>query len=862
MGRVRSASWRFTARPSLEEMSRHGKRLFYFLFPVPYSLFPIPYSLASILLAALVLFAGMSARAEIQPSQVLVLVNNDTKISSEVAQMYQKLREIPAANILRLSLGTSREISRDEFRTRIAGPVRKFLESNPAIRCILTTSGFPYVFQAPSEEGAAVDNELATVLRAEPKDRKRGQPNPLFLHGINSYAITDPRRMKMVFVTRLDGPDLKTITRMAEDAIATEKSGLQGPVYGDAQGLDGVTGYGEGDASIRAAIDRLSGAGFESKLDLKQETWLQPKGGVGYQAAGAAFYVGWYKYRDFQDIFGRQGLARGAIAWHIASGEAANLWDPNERGWCVNLLRRGAAVTLGPVREPYVTAFPHGDIFLESLLTGATIAESYWLALPQVSWNMVILGDPLYRPFALKPKPSLVARAYVSTDPNHVLEKGKTSSLLVQLECVGPTGSATPAMTAVAAPEMGLAAASGTVTIPPLKAGEAAVLRVPSVTAGNDPSGMFRLILQVQNDGEKFRRIVLEGRTGFSRLTGGLLSKSQMFVSPSGLQVISGEPGKSRLFDTETLRSVPIVPPKGFALIGAEFSRNGSHIALALLNLQQKKAGVVISDNKLGNVQALPAGFRFQRWIEEDEVLLQGPNGPILHSVGGGEDRAVDVPTGWSATIIPGTKVELLGTKDGKLAFKKASAPLQEVLQGVKATQFTAIADDLSMFGGVDAERRLWVQHGLGESPKVLATGVERVLWGPISRRVMVEDTGGKSRVYDGRDNTWMDLGVVLGAQWSPDEEKLLFIGTGEPADRATPDFVSLLSNRRIFRLCPLARIGYLTAAAFSADGGKAFLLAGLGGGTDVWMMALPAQSAPETKLLPFHSQRSIVIAH
>ena len=37
----------------------------------------------------------------------------------------------------------------------------------------------------------------------------------------------------------------------------------------------------------------------------------------------------------------QQGLARGAIAWHIAGGEAVNVWDAGEKGWCVNLLRRG-----------------------------------------------------------------------------------------------------------------------------------------------------------------------------------------------------------------------------------------------------------------------------------------------------------------------------------------------------------------------------------------------------------------------------------------------------------------------------------------------------------------------------------------
>ncbi len=123
----------------------------------------------------------------------------------------------------------------------------------------------------------------------------------------------------MVFVVRLDGPDLKTITRMVEDAIATEKSGLEGQFYGDAQGLDSVTGlwcWGRVHSGGNRPIFR---GRFCFHVGHETGKWKQPTGGVGNQAAGAAFYLGWYDYVNFQDIFGEKGLARGSIAWHIAS---------------------------------------------------------------------------------------------------------------------------------------------------------------------------------------------------------------------------------------------------------------------------------------------------------------------------------------------------------------------------------------------------------------------------------------------------------------------------------------------------------------------------------------------------------------
>lgn len=761
--------------------------------------------------------------------------------------MYEKLRDIPADNILSVSLGSERHITPDQYWSKAAPAVKSYLEQHLEIRCIVTTSGVPYTVQATDgkDAGAAFDNELAAVLREKPGDQKRSQSNPLFLDGANLVGITDPRKLQMVYVARLDGPDLKTITRMVEDAIEIEKTGFEGPVFGDAQGLDSVTGYGIGDASIRGAIDRFSGAGFVSKLDMKHESWKQPKDGVGDQAAGASFYLGWYDLLNFQDVFGQQGLARGSIAWHIASQEAQDIWNPGGHGWCIHLMMRGAAVTIGPVAEPYVTAFPHGDVFTEVLLNGESVAESYWLALPQVSWQMVLLGDPLYRPFGLKPKPSLVARAYVAGNSSGVLQKGETSSLLTVVECVGPAGSGTPALTATVEPDFGLAAASGSVSIPALKAGETALIKIPSVTAGADPTGMFRLGINAQDENHQSRRIELEGRIGFSRLTTGLLTKSEMFVSPSGDELIAGQPGRSMVIQTRALDVKSVTPPDGLALTGAAFSPDGARIALVLLDPRQKRTGVVLSDAKLGNLQSLPPDSRFLRWLGPDQILLKTGDHLAVHSLTGGADYSFQNPADWTAplaagSVIPGTKILYLTSADGKIGFANGSEPFREVLSGTRAVRFGAIANDLSLFGGVDSRKRMWIQRGVDADPEILATGVEQVIWGPISHRALVIDESGKGRVYDNRDRSWIDLGSVAVAHWSPDEERLLFVSREGPSE----NYLSILINGKIEKLCDFARIGRLDGAFITTAGDKAFLLAGMGSQLNVWMIALPARSS------------------
>jgi hypothetical protein len=399
-------------------------------------------------------------------------------------------------------------------------------------------------------------------------------------------------------------------------------------------------------------------------------------------------------------------------------------------------------------------------------------------------------------------------------------------------------------MSAIAEPDWGLAAASGSVAIPALKAGQNAVVRIPSVTAGGDPTGMFRLRLSAQDEQKRPRQIVLEGRIGFSRLTNGLLPKSQMFVNARGDLLISGKPGGTSLIETETLRQQNIVPSNGLAVVGAEFSPSGARIAMNLLEPQQKKSAVVITDAKLAGIQPLPDGTQFVRWLGKDQILLKGADHLIRHSLVAGEDHIFDAPAGWSGptasgSVIPGTDIQYLVNADGRVGVQKGSQPLQEVLQLTKATRFGAIANDLSLFGGVDGEKRFWVQHGLDGKPEVVASGVEAVLWGPVSRRAVVRESSGRSRVYDGRDGSWVDLGKVSGAAWSPDEEELLFVEEG---------YLSLLVDHRIEKLCELSRMGTIAAAAISADGERAFLLAGIGGGLDVWMTALPTRVLSQKK--------------
>jgi uncharacterized protein (TIGR03790 family) len=109
-----------------------------------------------------------------------------------------------------------------------------------------------------------------------------------------------------------------------------------------------------------------------------------------------AIYCGWYSVSKYVDAF---EFAPGAVGFHIASFEAANLRDPNSTQWCPAMLRKGITATLGPVAEPYLHSFPEPKAFFSELFSGSCLVEAFYRTNPFNSWQLVLIGDPLYRPF-------------------------------------------------------------------------------------------------------------------------------------------------------------------------------------------------------------------------------------------------------------------------------------------------------------------------------------------------------------------------------------------------------------------------------------------------------------------------------
>ncbi|MCG6538430.1 MAG: TIGR03790 family protein, partial [Syntrophales bacterium LBB04] len=242
-------------------------------------------------------------------------------------------------------------------------------------------------------QGASVDSEIALV-REDSYPLNGWLLNKLFLW--NQKKPPPNLLQKVIMVSRLDGPTMGGVRRLIDDSLETEKTGLKGIAYFDARWADPgnkeVSGYAFYDRGIHQAARRVEKSGrMPVVLDFK-ERLFQPG-----ECPNAALYCGWYSLGNYVDAF---TWVRGAVGYHIASAECTTLKNKESRVWCKVMLEKGVAATLGPVAEPYVEAFPPPDLFFGLLSEGRlTLAECYALSDPFWSWQMVLIGDPLYRPF-------------------------------------------------------------------------------------------------------------------------------------------------------------------------------------------------------------------------------------------------------------------------------------------------------------------------------------------------------------------------------------------------------------------------------------------------------------------------------
>lgn len=346
-----------------------------------------------------------AASDQTSAARVLLVVNENSPESVAIADYYAMRRRIPAGNICKIAAPVQEEISRVAYNDSIATRVAACLKQGNLVESVyylVTTLGIPLRIDGSNgTEGdrASVDSELALLYF----DLKTGKPHPIGgpignpFYGRRSQPFSHPE-FPMYMVTRLAAYDVPTVKAMIDRSLAAKNRGkfvLDLSAPDDAQGNNWLR-----DAAISLPAGRVLFDESEKPV---------------YGAQDVIGYASWGSNDGHRDrrVPGFRWLPGGIATQYVSSDgrtfarppdswKSQTRWDDprfmfggSSQGLSADLIQEGATGASGHVYEPYLMYTPRPDYLMPAYYQGRNLAESFYLSLPVLSWQNIVLGDPL-----------------------------------------------------------------------------------------------------------------------------------------------------------------------------------------------------------------------------------------------------------------------------------------------------------------------------------------------------------------------------------------------------------------------------------------------------------------------------------
>jgi uncharacterized protein (TIGR03790 family) len=344
-----------------------------------------------------ILVLSLSAAAQ-TTDNVLVLANRGDPMSRQVGDYYCLRRAIAPANVCDLDTPPAEEIAWQTYQDSIERPTGACLTKaglQEKVLYIVATPGIPLKMTGgeggPNTENASVDSELALLyakLKGARFPRAGWVPNPFF--GKRDAPFRHPA-FPIYLVTRLGGWDAAEAKALIDRGLLARN---RGKFVIDLKGQDKSQGN-----------DWLRNAAMLLPAD---RVLLNDFPHIPSGLRDVIAYAGWgtNDSKRRERFLGFQWLP-GAIVSDYVSTNGRTLQRPPDgwtfqipfAGWQQNLsadyLHEGATGASGNVYEPYLGAIARPDYLLPAYFAGRNLAESYYLAMPFLSWQGIVLGDPL-----------------------------------------------------------------------------------------------------------------------------------------------------------------------------------------------------------------------------------------------------------------------------------------------------------------------------------------------------------------------------------------------------------------------------------------------------------------------------------
>lgn len=366
---------------------------------------------------------------------------NGVSDSVDVGRYYAEQRQIPPGQILYLKTLDYKVIPYTRFILDVVNPIVEHLEAGgeeyrKRILYLVPVYGMPIKVRTgfssrdnpfgkgQSNNERSVDaylNDLYKVYRqglnAPLNTTLNNNPYSSFYRSNRGKSFKEVREEdpllfgEYFLVTRLDGASSQVARELVDRALyaetwlhdpahptQTEEAGYySGRAYWDRESSgSGTAGI---DRRIHQARLHADAAGWITVVEDTHDREFGEEGHMpepitSYPLTDILWYYGWYSCGPYRDIF---RWKVGAIGIHLDSCSAADIRDGDR--WVAGALRRGITATAGSVNEPFATLFTMPDRFFEHLFSGQNFADAAWYATNADKWMMVMVGDPLYRPY-------------------------------------------------------------------------------------------------------------------------------------------------------------------------------------------------------------------------------------------------------------------------------------------------------------------------------------------------------------------------------------------------------------------------------------------------------------------------------
>ncbi len=337
---------------------------------------------------------------------VLVVVNKNSSLSRRIGDYYVHVRSVPLANLCKLDVVADEAIDRDYYRQKVEAPLAAFIKKHPErerILYIVTTLGIPLKIMGAGEglasEASSVDSELTLLygkLKGIQNPTAGAVDNPFFGHREQTF---EHRLYGIYLVTRLAGYDFEDIKGLIDRSLVAAD---RGKFVLDLKSSDNQ----EGNDWLRAAASLLP----------KDRVLLEESNTVVYGERDVIGYAGWgsndpnRKRRqlgfqwlpgaivtEFVSTDGRT-FQKPPDSWNIGTWkDSANWFVGSPQTLTADYIHEGATGCSGHVYEPFLRATPRPDYLLPAYFGGRNLAESYYLSMPSLSWQNIVIGDPLCR---------------------------------------------------------------------------------------------------------------------------------------------------------------------------------------------------------------------------------------------------------------------------------------------------------------------------------------------------------------------------------------------------------------------------------------------------------------------------------